>query len=144
MDICKTNKQYGFLPNKNTMDAIVKVIDEWEHAIDQGQTIHSVFFDFQKAFDLVDHTILLNKLKTFNLPNWIVPWVAQYLSGREQRVKIDEKASEWSPVCAGVVQGSVLGPTLFLLFIADINEHISDLVELIKYADDILIYSITV
>lgn len=101
-----------------------------------------MFFDFQKAFDLVDHTILLNKLKTFQFPNWIVPWVAQYLSGREQRVKVDERASSWSPVTAGVIQGSVLGPTLFLLFIADINEHIDDIVELIKYADDILVYNI--
>jgi ribonuclease P/MRP protein subunit RPP40 len=64
------------------------------------------------------------------------------LSGREQRVKIDDKASAWTEVRAGVIQGSVLGPTLFLLFIADINEHITDLVELIKYADDILIYNI--
>lgn len=92
-ELWKTNKQYGFLPGKNTMDAIIKVIDDWKSAIHNKQTVHSVFFDFQKAFDLVDHVILLNKLKTFNLPNWIVPWVAQYLIGREQRVKIDKKAS---------------------------------------------------
>ena len=49
------------------MDALIKVIDDWEYAIDKKQTVHSVFFDFQKAFDLVDHTILLNKLQKFKL-----------------------------------------------------------------------------
>jgi hypothetical protein len=57
-------------------------------------------------------------------------------------VKIDDKASAWTEVRPGVIQGSVLGPTLFLLFIADIKEHITDLVELIKNADEILIYNI--
>ena len=126
------------------MDALIQVIDDWEYAIDHKKSIHAVFFDFQKAFDIVDHTILLRKLQKFNLPSWIIPWVAQYLDNRVQRVKIGEKISKWSPVLAGIVQGSVLGPTLFLLFIADLNERIDplELIELIKYADDLLTYQV--
>ena len=141
-NVWNTNKQYGFLQGKCTMHAIVQLIDQWEEAIDNKKTIHSVFFDFQKAFDLVDHQILLNKLKRFKLPEWITSWIAQYLSGRRQRVKINETTSEWAPVVAGVVQGSVLGPTLFLLFIADIDDYVDDLIQLIKFADDLLIYTI--
>ena len=95
-DVWDTNKQYGFLPGKCTMHAIVQLIDQWEEAIDNKKTIHSVFFDFQKAFDLVDHKILLYKLKRFKLPYWITSWVAQYLSGRRQRVKINESTSDWA------------------------------------------------
>ena len=138
----KSNKQYGFLPGRNTMDALITVIDDWTKAIDVKSTVHAVFFDFQKAFDLVDHTILLNKLRRLKLPTWIISWVAQYLKGRKQRVKIGDKYSAWTDVAAGVIQGSVLGPTLFLLFIYDINEYIDSIIEIIKYADDIVIYNI--
>jgi len=98
-----------------------------------------VFFDFAKAFDLVDHKILLEKL-TKQLPEWVPSWIAAYLTDRQQRVKIGTTTTEWKSVEAGVIQGSVLGPVLFLLFIADINDSIPAGVELLKYADDILVY----
>jgi hypothetical protein len=63
----KTNKQYGFLPGRNIMDALVQVIEDWEKARDEKKTTHSVFFYFAKAFDLVDHKILLTKIKCFHL-----------------------------------------------------------------------------
>jgi len=57
--IWKDNKQYGFLPGRNTMDALIQVIEEWNRAIDAGRTTHAVFFDFKKAFDLINHLILI-------------------------------------------------------------------------------------
>ena len=141
-DFITTDTEAPNLPGRNTMDALITVIDDWTKAIDVKSTVHAVFFDFQKAFDLVDHTILLNKLRRLKLPTWIISWVAQYLKGRKQRVKIGDKFSAWTDVAAGVIQGSVLGPTLFLLFIYDINEYIDSIIEIIKYADDIVIYNI--
>ena len=123
------------------MDAIVQVIEDWSHAKDQKETIHAIFFDFSKAFDLVDHEVLLIKLEQF-LPAWLTSWIASYLSNRKQRVVMNGFETEWKPVEAGVVQGSVLGPILFLLFIHDINEYIPPNVTLQKYADDILAYII--
>ncbi len=74
------------------------------------------------------------------LPAWLVAWIAAYLNKRRQRVVHDKKPSEWKDVLAGVIQGSVLGPILFLLFISDINGYIPSGIHLLKYADDILAY----
>jgi hypothetical protein len=123
------------------MDAILTVMDDWGHAIDQKLPIIAIFFDFAKAFDLVDHEILLEKLQKI-LPEWLVSWIAVYLSNRKQRVKVGDTTTEWKDVKAGVIQGSVLGPILFVIFIADINEYLPDGVEIEKYADDILNYII--
>ena len=92
------------------MDALV--FEGWEKARDEKKTTHAVFFDFFTAFDLVDHKILLTKIDN-KLPSWLTSWIAKYLSGREQRVKCNNKHSEWLNVIAGVTQGSVLGPALF-------------------------------
>jgi hypothetical protein len=74
------------------------------------------------------------------LPSWLTSWIAAYLSNRRQRVKHNGKFTEWNEVRAGVIQGSVLGPILFLLFISDINSYLPKEINLIKYADDILVY----
>jgi hypothetical protein len=129
------------MPGKCTMDAIVQVIEDWERAVDEEKTIHAVFFDYAKAFDLVPHQLLLNKISKM-VPEWIVRWVAQYLEDRKQRVKDGNNYSSWKNVEAGVIQGSVLGPILFLLFIADLNEYLSSATDISKYADDVLGYSI--
>ena len=84
---------------------------------------------------------LLIKLRKY-LPPWLISWIAAYLSDRKQRVVVNQTKSDWKPVEAGVIQGSVLGPILFLLFIHDINEVIPEGIELEKYADDILAYII--
>jgi hypothetical protein len=141
-NLWRNSDQFGFLPNKSTSDAVIKVIEDWSEATDKQEEIHAVFFDFSKAFDLVDHDILLNKINK-HIPRWLTTWIAQYLINRTQRVKIQEFKSEWKNVEAGVIQGSVLGPTLFILFLNDINEYIPKDTKAPKYADDILTYSKT-
>jgi hypothetical protein len=121
------------------MDAIIQVTDDWGKAKDCKDEVFAVFFDFSKAFDLVDHEILLSKLEAL-LPEWLCAWLASYLSNRKQRVKVNDYETEWKEVVAGVIQGSVLGPILFILFIADINGYLPPGTNLKKYADDILAY----
>lgn len=123
------------------MDAIVQVIEGWSHSKDQNFTVYAIFFDFSKAFDLVDHEILLEKLQKL-LPSWLVSWIAAYLSDRVQRVVVNNIVTKWKKVEAGVIQGSVLRPILFLLFIADLNDELRPNTNLQKYADDILAYII--
>ena len=141
-EIWKNNNQFGFLPGKSTKDALIQVIEDWTRAIDKNESIMAVFFDFSKAFDLVDHSILLTKLKRY-LPEWLINWIEEYLRNRKQRVKTMSHTAEWKQVEAGVIQGSVLGPILFIIFLADINEYIPEGIIAPKYADDILTYSIS-
>ena len=123
--------------NESTLDAIIEVIEDWEKALDNNEKIHAVFYDFAKAFDLVDHNVLMKKLDKL-LPKWMTSWIAQYLTDRKQWVKLKNLFSSWESVVAGVIQGSVLGPILFVLFILDINEYlIPQDANLSKYADDL-------
>jgi hypothetical protein len=135
------NNQYGFLPNRCTMDAIIQVIEDWGSAKDKHKALIAIFFDFEKAFDLVDHEILLKKLQQY-LPAWLISWIAAYLTDRYQQIKLRNLETDWMKVEAGVVQGSVIGPILFILFISDINKYIPPEVTISKYADDILNYII--
>ena len=138
-DIWEKNKQHGFLPGKCTMDAIIKLIDDMSMAVDNKESILAIFFDFLKAFDLVDHERLLTKLEKI-LPGWLTSWIASFLQGRKQRVFANGIETEWKDVDEGVIQGSVLGPNLFILFISDINDYLPVEAELEKFADDILSY----
>jgi hypothetical protein len=137
-----TNKQFGFLPGRSTMDAIIEVLDDWNFAKDQKRAIIAIFFDFAKAFDMVNHELLLEKLVALNLPGWLTSWIAAFLTDRKQRVVYNKTTTEWKNVEAGVIQGSVLGPILFILFLSDINKYFPDGVTFEKYADDILAYII--
>lgn len=93
-----------------------------------------ILFDFRKAFDLIDHTILMAKLRDFELPPWVLDWIADILTDRRQRVKLARDCySDWGSVRAGVLQGTKLGPWLFLVVINDINISGANLT---KYVDD--------
>ena len=124
------------------MDAIIQVIEDFPRAKDLDKQLIAIFFDFAKAFNLVDHEVLLTKLK-LHLPHWLISWIEAYLQDRRKRVILPNSKTEWLKVEAGVFQGSVIGPILFIIFISDINAYIPAEAELQKYADDILSYSRT-
>ena len=90
-------------------------------ATEVGQVVRVLFIDYSKAFDLIDHTILVSKLKQMGLHNVLIRLVAAFLSDRKQRVKLGQLKSCWLPINGSVTQGSWLGPLLFVLKINDLQ-----------------------
>ena len=111
------------------------MVHAWTKYTDgNGSTVRVVLFDYKKAFDLIDHTILTEKLTKLDLPYEIICWIVDFLKCRQQRIKLSNDCkSEWSNVPAGVPQGTKLGPWLFVLMIEDIKVTNTDLW---KYVDD--------
>ena len=91
-----------------------------KHSIDNGRIGCGVFLDLQKAFDTVNHKILLQKLEHYGIRGSVLSWFQSYLTGRSQHVFINGHVSTTLPIICGVLQGSVLGPLLFLIYINDL------------------------
>ena len=110
--------------------------DEWLENMDNGKLNGVVFLDIKKAFDSINHGILLNKMKKrFGISSIELKWFESYLSNKEQQCSINEQLSSKKTIICGVPQGSIIGPLLFLLYINDLPECLRSTTPCI-YADD--------
>ena len=135
-----TPLQSGFVPGDSTTCQLLHTYHMFCEAVDNGKEVRTVFCDISKAFDRVWHKGLLHKLRGIGCSEKVLAWFSSYLSGRKQRVVFNGKFSKWVEVLAGVPQGSILGPLLFLIFINDIVKHIGGSIRL--FADDTSLYII--
>ena len=127
--------QYGFRKTLSTQHAILDIVSAIQTNMDKRLFSCGVFIDLKKAFDTVDHKILLHKLNHYGFRGVINKWFASYLQGRTQTTQIDSYISARNDITCGVPQGSVLGPLLFLIYINDIQEC-SEKLKFYLFADD--------
>jgi hypothetical protein len=118
--------QHGFLPGRSTLTNLLEYLETLTRLIDEGHQVDVLYLDFKKAFDVVPKQRLLAKMESIGVRGKVQNWISEWLTGRTQRVVLNGKQSEVGEVKSGVVQGSTLGPTLFLIYINDISSAVRE------------------
>ena len=137
-----SDRQWAYRQGHSTELLLVRLTETWRKAVDSGLTLAVAFVDFRKAFDSVLHQVLLEKLRpSFGICDKALGWIASYLNGRKQYTIVNGYNSDTLPVSIGIPQGSVLGPTLFSLFVNDLPSNVKS-GSVYLFADDITIYCI--
>ena len=131
--------QFGFREKHSTTHALLRLTESIKHSIDNGKYGCGVFLDLQKAFDTVNHGILLQKLEHYGVRGNTLNWFQSYLIGRAQYVTVNGHMSGFLPVSCGVPQGSGLGPLLYLIYVNDLPS-VSKVLRFYLLADDTSIY----
>ena len=132
--------QHGFLRKRSCVTQLLSSFHSIGQKLDKNTQTDILYLDFAKAFDSVDHSILLGKLKAYGVSGRLLDWFSDYLNNRQQRVVVDGVASQWTPVTSGVPQGSILGPILFVIFINDVPKVVENGTMSALFTDDTKVY----
>ena len=132
--------QYGFRKGKSTTLSIIEITENLKKAVDDNLFTCGVFLDFSKAFDTVNHEILITKMEKYGIRGNPLKWFTSYLTNRQQYVSIQNVISSKKIIKCGIPQGSTLGPLLFLIYINDLPNCTKNLNFRI-FADDTNIFA---
>ena len=127
--------QYGFRKRHSTEHALLSILEEIRRNLNNGEFSCGAFIDLEKAFDTVNHTILLSKLEHYGIRDSSLTWIASYLSNRKQSVKLNVVNCKHERLSFGVPKGSILGPLLFIIYVNDMHSAVKSSI-MHHFADD--------
>jgi hypothetical protein len=133
------SEQHGFRTNHSCLSNLLLTLEDWTRALDEGYCVHACYLDVAKAFDRVDHCLLLRKMQNYGISGNLLKWLTNYLDNRSVHIRVGGTLSDEVIVTSGVPQGSVLGPILFLLYMNDLPQLVR--CRIIMFADDIKIWT---
>ena len=130
--------QHGFVKGRSCLTNLILTREAWAEARDHRTPVDTIFFDFAKAFDRIDHWKLLQRLRSYGIGSPLLGWIKCFLTERRWAVRVNGTLSEWRQATSGVPQGSVLGPLLFLIYVNDITRTLSS--PCLMFADDLKLW----
>ena len=136
-----SKSQHGFLSRRSTATNLLECLNDWTVSIKHKFSSDIIYIDYAKAFDSVCHNKLICKLSALGIRGSLLDWIKSFLSDRRQVTRVGQFYSSSRPITSGVVQGSCIGPLLFVLYINDLTNVLGDAVECKLFADDVKLYT---
>ena len=130
----------GFRKNHSTQHCLLNMLEKWKNTLDNGGFVCIIFMDLSKAFDTMNHDLLIAKLEGYGFQEDALAFMESYFTNRQQRVRVSSNFSIWEEIISGFPQGSILGPLLFNIFLNDLFLFVENS-ELSNYADGNTLYS---
>ena len=126
----------------STQQCLLTLLEKWKNAVDKGKMFGALLIDLSKAFDCLNHELLIAKINTYGFTLPALKLIHNYLSNRKQRVRVNDSYSLWQDILFGIPQGSILCPLLFNIFLADLFFTLNN-IEIANYADNTTPYAVS-